>query len=144
MYNSNWEASKDIITGLELYRIDNVIKYLHAMRDFIIITPGKFSDSRVPVLKSDYTPSKYTRFPEDTLFLSEGYGDWSQYYNHLLLCISAMLNHNRLVRGYTHFSTAGQTEEFALELIAKVFETIYDNTFCMNRTVFESRYCLEW
>jgi hypothetical protein len=144
MYNSNWEAKKDTITGLDLYRVDNVIKYMHDLREFILTTAGKLSDSRAPVLKPDYMPSRDTRFPEDTMFLCEGYGEWSQYHHQLRLCVNVMLNRNRLERSYSNYSTSGQTEETALEIIGQIFGAIYDNSICMDRGTFEHHYCLEW
>jgi hypothetical protein len=107
-------------------------------------TTVKLSDSRAPVLKPDYMLSRDARFPEDTMFLCERYGGWSQYHHQLRLCVNVMFNRNRLERSYTTYSTSGQTEETALELIGQIFDATYNNSICVDRGTFEHHYCLEW
>ncbi|KAI8387299.1 hypothetical protein BD560DRAFT_362804 [Blakeslea trispora] len=139
----NW--NEVIVEGFEWYPVDVVLKHLHKLRRFIIRTTSAFSPSYLPKLVEYELPaSKNKRFPENQRYLCEAIGKWNKMKDELEMAASVMVCNNRLDRGYPHYKTQGDAEQYALDLIQSLLDIIESKKDTLTRREFEERYGLNW
>ncbi|KAI8639971.1 hypothetical protein BD408DRAFT_370687, partial [Parasitella parasitica] len=151
---SNWEEQAlDSLTTIKWYPVAEVIRYLDSLRRFIIMTPGKLSETYMPMLHrggehdmhhQDLPASKSERFPKYEAYICEAIGDWGLKLDSLALISSIVVNTNRLERKYPHVNSPGDLEQLALGIIHELRGMVQDRIDFVNRQKFEARYDLDW
>jgi hypothetical protein len=151
---TNWEEQAlDSLTAIKWYPVTVVVDYLNSLRRYLINTPGKISDSYIPMLGSgieeetdmQVLPAKKNqRFPPNTFYICEAIGSWGLKLDNIALLTNIMINTNRLERKYPNINSPGDLEDRAFTLMHNLMRMIQDRTHFINRSKFEARYNLSW
>ncbi|CEP12871.1 hypothetical protein [Parasitella parasitica] len=151
---SNWEEQAlNSLVAIKWYSVIEVIRYLDCLRLFIIMTPGKLSETYMPMLvwedehdvhNHGLPARKDARFPSDQVYICEAIGDWGLRLDNLALISSIMVNTNKLERKYPHVTTPGDLEQHALRMIDELRRMVQGRIDFINRQKFEARYNLDW
>lgn len=151
---TNWEEQAlDSLTAIKWYPVAVVVDYLNSLRQYLINTPGKISDSYIPMLGSGteeetdiqvLPANKNQRFPPDIFYICEAIGDWGLKLDNIALLTNIMINTNRLERKYPNINTPGDLEDRAFTLMHDLMRMLQNRTHFINRQKFEARYDLSW
>lgn len=125
---TNWEDISPLLSSLYWYSVQDLVKYLHDLKRYIIRTPAKFSETHAPKLPEKAAPAKrHERFPGRGSYLCEGIGNWNVELNLLELSAYVMINQNRITRDYPSYKTPGEAEVYAITKINQLLQIIHQN-----------------
>lgn len=116
---ANWGyQSKLIPSNLHWYTVNNMIDYLHGVRQRVIEKRQRWYN-----LETLHAPlNRNTRFPFGTVYLCEGIGDWSMHFDLLHWSLYILDNETRLEK--SGFDDIGQVETYAIDKINELFKSI--------------------
>lgn len=140
----NWNERIEVVKTLKWYRLDDLLVYLHTLRENLVTTVGRLSHSYMPKLEPVCPASPESRFPDNTIFICEGYGDWGARIDRLQLTISIVLHANKIDRKYPGVRTQGDAEIAVLDCIDDLLKTVEETKDVFVRCTFEERYKLQW
>ncbi|KAL0092357.1 hypothetical protein J3Q64DRAFT_1672323 [Phycomyces blakesleeanus] len=146
MYN-NWSKRANIVSSfLHWYKIESIVDYLQSLRDYIIHPGDDHKNIKaIPTLVRTECPvGTESRFPEDGLFVCQGYGKWGLKIDIIQIFVDTIVHPKRLERSYWNLSSQGQSEEILLSLIDDLFQIIEQMSDVVDRASFEKRYGLQW
>lgn len=145
MYRSWNKRVEAASTNLKWYRLQDLVVYIHGLRDYIINAIGKRSESYTYKLQPVPCPaSRNSRFPENELYICEGVGEWCRKMDQILLLVSIIIHPNKLDRHYYSIKTKGDAEMAFLDLVSHMLHEIEALNNVIDRNTFESRYDLKW
>ncbi|KAI7876327.1 hypothetical protein K492DRAFT_198548 [Lichtheimia hyalospora FSU 10163] len=141
-WNKRVEAAS---TNLKWYRVQDIVVYVHGLREYIINAIGKRSETYTYKLQPVSCPAaRNNRFPENEMYVCEGVGEWCRQIDQLLLLVSIIIYPNKLERQYYNLKTKGDTEMAFLDSVSHLLHEIEALNNVIDRATFETRYNLQW
>lgn len=142
----DWNKRAQAAGGnLKWYRLQELVAYIHGLREYMINSIGKRSEAYTYKLQPVSCPAtRISRFPENEMYICEGVGDWCRQIDQLLLLVSILLHPNKLDREYYNLKTKGDAEMAFLDTVSHLLHEIEALNDVIDRSTFETRYNLKW